>query len=162
MKDNFNINEIKIIIGLGNPEKKYQNTYHNVGRLFIQYLEEKPDITPKLITTDCNMNASGQFVRKALDYYNLKPENLVVAHDDSDLSLGQYKLSFNRGSAGHKGIESVIRHLRTKRFWRLRLGIRPEEYKGKAEKFVLKKIPEKQTERLRENFEEITWNYIQS
>lgn len=157
MKDNFNIKEIKLIIGLGNPEKRYRNTYHNVGRLFIKYLKQKPLTTHySLLTTNCSMNVSGQFIQETLDYYNLSPENLVLAHDDSDLELGKYKLSFNRGSAGHKGINSAISRLGTQKFWRLRLGIRPENYKGKAEKFVLKKIKGDHQKTLKQIFEEIS------
>ncbi len=145
-----------MIIGLGNPEEKYLDTYHNAGRIFVEYLKGKspaPDL--KLAVTDSSMNVSGRFVRKILEYYNLKPENLILAHDDSDLKLGQYKFSFNRGSAGHKGIESVIRNLKTREFWRLRIGIRPENFEGKSEKFVLKKIPQDQKKILEETFSEI-------
>lgn len=156
MENNFNIGEVKMMIGLGNPEGKYLDTYHNAGRLFVEYLKENsplPDV--ELAVTGCSMNASGRSVREILEYHNLKPKDLVLAHDDSDLKLGQYKLSFGRGSAGHKGIESVISHLKTNEFWRLRIGIRPEEFVGKSEKFVLKKIAKEHKKILEETFSKI-------
>jgi peptidyl-tRNA hydrolase, PTH1 family len=155
MNSNFNINNIRAVIGLGNPEKKYLNTYHNVGYMLVDYLYKKNLNNPSLFTTDCNMNISGQFVQKILSYYKLKPEEIILIHDDSDLKTGQYKLSFDRGSAGHKGIESVINHLKTKKIWRLRIGIRPDKVTAKAEKFVLKKINEKEREVLEKTFSQI-------
>src|SRR3989344_4878171 len=121
----------KLIIGLGNPGQEYSNTYHSVGFLFICYLEEgrqnsKFEIrNSKLLKSDVFMNASGQFVKKALKKYGTKPHEILIAHDDSDIALGNYKLSFDRNSAGHKGAQSVIDALGTKKFWRLRIGIRP-------------------------------------
>lgn len=88
------------------------------------------------------MNQSGNFVKTILNKYKINPEKLLIAQDDSDIEIGKYKLSFGRGSAGHKGIESIIKSLKTKNFWRLRIGIR-KTTKGerpKAEDFVLKKI----------------------
>lgn len=156
MENNFNIGDVKVMIGLGNPEEKYLNTYHNAGRLFVEYLKENsplPDM--ELAVTDCSMNVSGRSVKEILDYHNLEANDLVLAHDDSDLKLGQYKFSFGRGSAGHKGIESVISHLKTNEFWRLRIGIRPEEFVGKSEKFVLKRISKEHKKILEETFSRI-------
>ena len=88
------------------------------------------------------MNKSGLFVKEALKKYKAKPEQLLVIHDDSDIELGKYKLSFGRSSAGHKGVQNVINHLKTQKFWRLRIGIRPsqERKRAKADALVLKKI----------------------
>lgn len=135
----------KLIIGLGNPDSKYQNTYHNVGHLFIDYLQKIYNLQPTtydLIKSDVYMNQSGPFVKKALKKSGIKPEKLLIAHDDSDIEIGNYKTSFNRGAAGHHGIESVQAAIKTNNFWRLRIGIRPqnEKIRQKAEKFVLKKI----------------------
>ena len=138
--------DFKLIIGLGNPDKRYENTYHNVGHLFIDYLQKNYTLypIPYTLKTDVYMNESGKYVYKIIKKTNAKPESLLVIHDDSDILLGNYKLSFNRGSAGHKGIENVIKILGTQKLWRLRIGIRPLQKEGaprlKAEKFVLKKI----------------------
>jgi PTH1 family peptidyl-tRNA hydrolase len=133
---------IKSIIGLGNPEKKYEKTYHNVGILFVE--KNKKSLVPSFqcLVSNTHMNESGLFVIEQMKNTNLKPENLLIAHDDSDLKIGEYKLDFGRSAAGHHGVESVISSLGTKEFWRLRVGIRPqnEEVRAKAEEFVLKKI----------------------
>lgn len=87
------------------------------------------------------MNESGLAIKQAAEHFNVEPKKILVIHDDSDLYVGKFKLSFNRGSAGHKGAESVIKSLGTKAFWRLRIGIRPRAaQRKKAGDFVLKKI----------------------
>lgn len=116
-----------LIIGLGNPDLRYEKTYHNAGHLFVAYL---PDAKMKLLKsealkTDVAMNASGGFVHEAIKKYRVKPENLLLVHDDTDIPLGTFKFSFGRGSAGHRGVQNVIDRLRTNKFWRLRIGIRP-------------------------------------
>jgi PTH1 family peptidyl-tRNA hydrolase len=136
----------KLIVGLGNPGPAYARTYHNAGVLFVMYVKERPLPTPPgtLVASPISMNLSGPFVKKALKEHSAKPGELVVAHDDSDIPLGSFKLSFGRGSAGHRGIESVIATLRTKNFFRLRIGIRKSAAHGAREKasaFVLNKIP---------------------
>lgn len=147
----------KLVIGLGNPDQKYLNTYHNVGRLFIDYLEKNYTLSPKPYTlkSDVYMNESGKFIAKALKKYNVKPENLLVVHDDSDLKVGQYKSAFGRGAAGHHGVESIQAAIKTNDFWRLRIGIRPpkEKIRQKAERFVLKKISASHKKLLEEVFE---------
>lgn len=145
---NANKPEFKLIIGLGNPDKKYENTYHSVGFLFVEYLTKNlakskiQNAKSKILKSETYMNESGKFVAKELKKSGAKPEELLIAHDDSDITLGNYKLSFGRGAAGHHGIESIMAALKSKDFWRLRIGIRPrnEKVRQKAEKFVLKKI----------------------
>ena len=144
---NTSDHNFKLIIGLGNPDTKYQNTYHNVGHLFVDYLQKTYNLQPttyNLLKSDVYMNKSGSFVKKVIKKYNAKPEELLVIHDDSDIEVGSYKLSFNRGAAGHHGIENIMATIKTNKFWRLRIGIRPQQKEGvsrlKAENFVLKKI----------------------
>jgi PTH1 family peptidyl-tRNA hydrolase len=134
-----------LIIGLGNPGPQYQNTRHNVGFVFLDYFLEKelpekkfqPQSKFKSAVAKVNwqgqslilaqpqtfMNLSGQAVRAFLDYYQLGPENLLVIHDEKDLPLGKIRLSHNSGPAGHNGIKSIIKHLGTQEFTRLRIGI---------------------------------------
>jgi len=157
---------IKLIIGLGNPDKKYQNTYHNVGHIFVNFLL-KSDARPAvclIMPSTAYMNQSGSFVAQALKKCTAKAEELLIIHDDSDLALGRYKLQFGRGAAGHHGVENIIQTLKTKNFWRLRIGIRPvtESYspqgqsiRKKAGEFVLKKITTKDKKVLNQVFETI-------
>ncbi|MBI4991745.1 MAG: peptidyl-tRNA hydrolase [Candidatus Harrisonbacteria bacterium] len=135
--------KFKLIIGLGNPDPEYQNTYHNVGHLFADFLESQAsNVRCRVLKSDVYMNESGTFVKKALKKYRTKPEELLIVHDDSDITLGNNKLAFGRGAAGHHGIENIMATLKTNNFWRIRIGIRPakEKIRQKAEKFVLKKI----------------------
>jgi len=132
----------KLIIGLGNPDKKYEKTFHNVGSLFADFLSEKTrsewEKSKKfkyfknghaiVIKSSVFMNESGKAVLEAIKYFstesNIKPEQILIVHDDTDIELGKYKLQFNRSSAGHKGVKSIIDTLKTQKFWRLRIGIR--------------------------------------
>ncbi|MBU2101607.1 aminoacyl-tRNA hydrolase [Patescibacteria group bacterium] len=143
----------KVLIALGNTGEKYKNTYHNVGFAYADYLANRNNQQFEKYKEEFNffklnslmivkplgfMNNSGNAVSKILKHFNLLPEETVIIHDDSDLQLGEYKTSFNRGPAGHKGVESIARHLKTNNFTRVRIGIRKRP--GKAGDFVLKKI----------------------
>ncbi len=167
--------KIKALVGLGNPSKQYQNTYHNVGRKFVEYFAlSKKAVTKFLQPSNKNfqycqledkllilpltfMNESGIAVKQAASYFKLKPEEIIVVHDDSDMTLGKYKIVYDQSSAGHHGIQSTINHLKTQKFWRLKIGIRPaqEAVRQKAEKFVLKKISKKDGDCLHQAFDEI-------
>lgn len=149
--------EIKLIIGLGNPDPEYRYTYHNTGHLFIDSLNEEKSALDfnlgqelKFLKTDVYMNQSGRYVKESLKKYKLRPEEILIAHDDADIPLGMLRLSFGRGSAGHQGVESIINALDTKNFWRLRLGIRKK--RGKAGEFILKPIGRKDYPLLEEAF----------
>lgn len=148
----------KLIIGLGNPDAKYENTYHNVGFLFVDYLSKTENLKHKNLKSNVYMNESGKFVAKELKKAGAKPEELLLVHDDSDIELGKYKLSFGRGAAGHHGVESAQAALKTNDFWRLRIGIRPknENVRQKAEMFVLKKITGEDKKILQNVFEEVS------
>lgn len=151
----------KLIVGIGNPGEKYKNTYHNVGFLFVDYLKsalesregDKPrtqsarnfryvTLNGQIIAkSSVFMNESGSAVKEILKYFRLKPAEILVVHDDSDIELGNYKVSFDRSEAGHKGVESITRVLKTKSFSRLRIGVRQTSpLRLKAGEFVLKKI----------------------
>jgi PTH1 family peptidyl-tRNA hydrolase len=133
-----------LIVGLGNPGKKYQNTRHNLGARVIDELESLNLKGAVLAKPGGFMNESGKAVKGLTKAYNLKSNTLIVIHDDIDLPLGQIRIVKNRGSAGHKGVESIIRELGTKNFIRFRVGIRPVsniKYKvSSVEKFVLQKF----------------------
>jgi len=161
--------ELKAILGLGNEGSKYKNTYHNVGQLMVDFLLEK-NILPEniaILKNEGYMNESGNSALKILSArggsafggkkIGKKGDGFMVIHDDSDLNIGDYKISINRGSAGHKGIQDIINKIGTQDFWRLRIGIRPTDEKDgrmKAEEFVLKKIKKEDLEILQKVFEE--------
>ena len=73
------------------------------------------------------MNNSGIAARALLDFYKLKPENLIVIHDDKDIPLGETRVQTNRGPAGHNGVKSIIEHLGTQNFTRIRVGVAPAD-----------------------------------
>src|SRR3989304_10055340 len=164
----FDPQKIKLIIGLGNPDKEYENTYHNVGFLFVDYLEKnRPISTFQFLISKSTeyMNNSGKFVAKEMKKVGAKPEEILIAHDDSDLEIGKYKIDFGRGAAGHHGIESIQQNLKTNDFWRLRIGTRPLASEAlakegaerlKAGDFGLKKISTADLATLKKVFAEIT------
>jgi PTH1 family peptidyl-tRNA hydrolase len=88
------------------------------------------------------MNNSGQAVQKLMFYYDISLNDILIIHDDIDLSLGEIKLQKDRSSAGHRGIQSIIDQLNSKNFWRLRIGVakKEKEKTGDAAKFVLNKF----------------------
>jgi peptidyl-tRNA hydrolase, PTH1 family len=158
---------MRIIIGLGNPGEEYASTWHNAGRMFVEYIAEKEGLTFKnvshkrfsaikttggdtLAIPDTFMNESGIAVREAIKFFELSPEELIVAHDDSDLARGTYKFTKGGGSAGHHGIESIVAEIGTPEFWRIRIGVRNAEevVRVKAGDFVLKGLSKTDKETL--------------
>ncbi len=169
----INLLKIKLIMGIGNSDSKYENTYHNIGFMAIDYLIKKVAIENKWSKTNffeyhkngnlvfakslTYMNKSGSAVKSALTYFKLTPEEILIIHDDSDIALGQYKLVFNRGPAGHNGIKSIIGVLKTEKFWRFRVGARKNLIRGqlKASEFILKKVETQNKRILRDVFDEL-------
>lgn len=154
---------MKIIAGLGNPEKKYELTRHNAGFMAVDVLakelgeswkKEKKFNTEIIKTGDIilakpltYMNLSGEAVQKILSYYKLNVKDLIVIHDDIDIALGKYKISADSRSAGHNGVQSIIDALGTKNFKRIRVGIKTEKKeKIPVDKFVLQKFKKEELE----------------
>ncbi|MDP3956608.1 MAG: hypothetical protein Q8P97_01260, partial [bacterium] len=114
------------------------------------------------------MNDSGAATRSALKYFKVPADELLLVHDDSDILLGKYKLSFGRGAGGHKGVESVIHALGGKNFWRLRIGVREAARNKitkkplKAGEFVLKNISETALRKLYSAFSGAKLNVIEN
>ena len=151
--------QMTIIAGLGNPGQEYEHTRHNSGREIAQAIRKAwnfPDfrfekkwnaeisegkVSKKkatILLPNTFMNKSGSAVSAALRFYKVRPKDLFVIHDDADIPAGSAKLSFNKHSAGHKGVESVMRALKTREFWRFRIGIGAKR-NTPAEKMVLRK-----------------------
>jgi PTH1 family peptidyl-tRNA hydrolase len=132
-----------LVVGLGNPGKKFENTRHNIGSRVIDELELLNLKNVVLVKPTTFMNESGKAVKRLTKRYKLKAESLIVIHDDLDLPLGKIRIVKNRGSAGHKGVESIIGELKTKNFVRFRIGIKPKPYTLNPKtlnKFVLEKF----------------------
>ncbi len=126
---------MKLVVGLGNPGKEYEKTRHNAGRIMVSLISEKVDPKNKIkfITPDTFMNNSGKAV---IPFIKSKKDlaSLVVIYDDIDLPIGRIKISFNRSSGGHNGVESIIKHVKSQEFLRIRIGVSPETPGGKLRK----------------------------
>lgn len=147
---------MKLIVGLGNIGDKYKNTYHNIGFECLDFLTNKADFSHKkqflgsiykkadtiYLKPHTYMNNSGQSVLALKQYYNISDNEIIIIHDDSDISLGEYKIQTNRGSGGHHGIDSIFEHI-SSAVTRIRIGIRAERFTAqKAKEFVLRHITE--------------------
>jgi PTH1 family peptidyl-tRNA hydrolase len=142
-----------LIVGLGNPGKKYAKTRHNIGFRIIDAIREKiSDTNVILLKPESFMNNSGKAVQETLAYYKIPPENLIVIHDEIDLPFGETRVSENSSSAGHKGIQSIIDELKTQNFTRIRIGIKQKSEirnpKSETADFVLEKFSKKEEKEL--------------
>jgi len=170
-----------LIIGLGNPGKQYKSTWHNLGFLAVdgfksqmanfsdwknmdraQSLISEGEINNKkiiLAKPQTFMNNSGRSVQILVAYYKTPATNMIVLHDDADLPIGAIRISKNSGSAGHRGIESIIGHLKTKNFIRIRFGSRPKNYipgSKSLKRSVLKIITKADKKNAEQNIQKIT------
>ena len=133
-----------LIFGLGNPGKKYTKTRHNIGARIVERLTNLNSEEVLLIKPSSFMNESGKITKALNKKYPLKENTFIIIHDDLDLPLGQIKIVKNRGSAGHKGVESIVQELKTKDFIRLRVGISPKNKIKNTKEFVLKNFNKKE------------------
>jgi PTH1 family peptidyl-tRNA hydrolase len=125
---------MKLIVGLGNKGEEYAKTRHNAGRIVAGLIEDKVETKKiKFLIPDTFMNKSGlavkTFVKSKKDL-----SELIIIYDDIDLPLGKIKISFNRSSGGHNGLNSIIKALKSEEFLRIRIGIAPATAKGVAKK----------------------------
>jgi len=138
----------QLIVGLGNPEPKYDRTRHNIGFTAIDALARSWQISVaenrkfqgelgegrgpqgdkiRLLKPLTYMNRSGQSIRAVMDWFKLPPESVLVIYDEMDLPLGKIRLRLSGSAGGHNGMKSAIAHLGTQNFPRLRIGIgRPQ------------------------------------
>ena len=148
---------IKLIVGLGNPGRQYEKTRHNAGFLFLDYLAalnhlgwssnsqfqgEMTDFTLGgnkllLLKPMTFMNKSGLAVGSVLRYYKIKPEEMLVVHDELDLAAGVVKMKRDGGHAGHNGLRDIIAHVGSRDFYRLRIGIGRPSAGGNVADYVL-------------------------
>lgn len=141
-----------LVAGLGNKGGEYENTRHNTGFIVLDFIAGSKDWNEsgkanslikkvgsgkseiEYIKPLTFMNNSGVAVAYETKRNKLKPEKVVVIYDDMDLPIGKIKISFNRSSGGHNGVESIIKNLKTEGFLRIRVGISPHTPGGKLKK----------------------------
>ena len=146
-----------VIAGLGNPGKKYSRTRHNIGFMVLEEVARRHTIELKdrkgyrigkgsidaqpllLVEPLLYMNLSGSVVKKVLRRFSIVPEHLITIHDDLDIQIGKLKIKRQGSSGGHKGIDSIIQHVGSKEFIRLKVGIGRKEGIP-AEYYVLSKF----------------------
>lgn len=142
-----------IFVGLGNPGEEYRETHHNTGRMILEWLGKSLDAEWKLdkklnatvskvkigktpvtlVLPETFMNNSGKAIKPLVTSVK-SAEKLVVIYDDLDLPFGVNKISFNKSSGGHRGLESIIKNIKTEKFARVRVGISPTTPSGKIKK----------------------------
>ena len=144
---------MKLFVGLGNPGTRYQNTRHNLGTMVINeflkkhslHLNNQAKLSAQITQlqqslfaiSDEFMNNSGISVQKITHYYKIDPKDIYVIHDDLDLPVGDYKIQFDRGPAGHNGVISTIEQLSTQAFNRIRIGVGKPTDATPIENYVL-------------------------
>lgn len=156
---------MKLIAGLGNIGDKYCFTRHNAGFMVLDklaldnnfsfreenklkcFLAKSGDIIYIKPTTF--MNLSGEAVRAVMDYYKINVKDILIVYDDIALDLGRIRFRANGSDGGHNGIKSIIKHVGTKEFDRLKIGIGPQP-NIPSENFVLQNFPKEQLEELKE------------
>ncbi len=160
---------MKLIIGLGNVGAKYTFTRHNVGFMLVdkialdnsvefrentklkslitKFYSEDEEVM--LVKPTTYMNLSGEAMRAVIDYYKIAVEDMIIVYDDLSLNLGKIRFRANGSDGGHNGIKSIIQHLGTKNFARLKIGIGPQP-PIPSEAFVLQNFPKESLTELKD------------
>lgn len=158
---------MKLIVGLGNPGKEYENTRHNVGFMVLDKLCNNSKWSTKfnglyiqqvineekviLLKPQSYMNLSGGVVRKFVDYFDIDLADILVIQDDLDLELAKPRIKIDSSSGGHNGIKDIIANLNSKNFLRLKIGI--SNYLGNTKDYVLSSFSKKEMEELNKNMQ---------
>lgn len=156
---------MKLVVGLGNPEKKYDNTRHNIGFWVLEKFLSNEKWQKKFQGLYCQkvinsqtviflkpltyMNLSGLAVKEYVNYFNIALDDILIIHDDLDLPIGSYRLKKNSSSGGHNGIKSIIKELNSMNFSRLKVGIQNDNIVDTID-FVLGKFSNKEIALLEE------------
>lgn len=168
---------MKLIVGLGNPGEKYENTKHNVGFLVLDNIASKLGITFKeekkflgqiaknkevvLLKPMTYMNNSGQSVSLVSSFFKIASSDIIVVQDEVDLEVGKVKYQAGISSAGHRGVESIISQIKSNEFNRVRIGIgRPEVNKFDVEDWVLSKLDDNNVKGLQKISDQIILKYL--
>jgi PTH1 family peptidyl-tRNA hydrolase len=158
-----------LILGLGNPGRRYQFTRHNIGFMVLEKIAAQWEVDLKQKSFDAlwnrgkiaginvllalpqtYMNLSGNAARKLLAYFKMDISNLIVIHDDLDLPFGKLRLKTGGGDAGHKGLKSITTCLGSADFMRVRMGIGKPSDKSRVEDYVLQRFDSGETDLLQQ------------
>lgn len=166
----FGVDDVWLVVGLGNPGERYARTRHNAGARAVGRLAEELGVRMRawkgpalvgegrhgdkrvvLAAPTTYMNESGRAVAALKRWFKVPPERIVVLHDEIDIPAGTLRLKLGGGSAGNHGIDSVVEHLGTKDFYRVRIGVgRPPSSRQEPADWVLEVMPSKVAEELAE------------
>lgn len=152
-----------IVVGLGNPGRRYSQTRHNVGFIFIKKLAREWKVKLKkreylakageaikskermfLVQPQTFMNQSGLAVRKIIDKMRIDPERLIIVYDDLDIPLGEIRIRMEGGAGNHKGMNSIIQEIETNKFPRIRVGIGSQVAVEDVTNYVLSSFDKKE------------------
>ena len=132
---------MKLIVGLGNPGKEYENTRHNIGFMSVDKIIHEKNLTEKekfngkyyeyninnekiiILKPQNYINLSGQVINKFVNYFKIDINDILIIHDDLDLPVGKIKLRMSGGSGGHNGLKDIENCLKTKNYKRVKVGI---------------------------------------
>ena len=158
-----------LIAGLGNPENEYAHTRHNMGFDTINNIAKNNNININktkfkalyetgiiqgkkviLLKPQTYMNSSGISIKEVADFYNIKPEEIIIIYDDIDIEKGKIKLRKKGGPGSHNGMKSVIQELQSTDFIRIRVGIGQPEFKNDMINYVIGNVPDEEQKVLQE------------
>lgn len=161
-----------LIVGLGNPENEYSHTRHNMGFDTINQIAKNNNIQITknkfkglcestiiqnqkviLLKPQTYMNLSGESVKEVSEFYNLKPEEIIVIYDDIDIEKGHIKIRKKGGAGSHNGMKSVVEELQSTNFARIRVGIGQPEFKSDMINYVIGKVPQEEQKILQQGVE---------
>ena len=161
---------MNLVVGLGNPGSEYASTKHNLGFLAVDEIGRRAgiDLTRKkfhglygegafhrdkliLLKPETYMNRSGESVSSAVSFYHIPPENIIIVHDELDLPVGTVRIKPGGGSAGHKGVASIMERLGNSGFIRIRIGIGKPKQKSGTVSHVLSKFSKEENEIINES-----------
>jgi len=152
---------VKLIVGLGNPGRDYKSTRHNIGFLAADIIADRThtaftessfnaqltsgtafEESILIVKPQTYMNLSGEAVSGIVEHHNIQPADIIIIHDDMDIEFGRIKIKTRGGSAGHRGIESIIYNLQSDEFIRIRAGIGKPSEDTEPVDYVLQKFSE--------------------
>lgn len=159
---------MKLIVGLGNPGKEYENTRHNTGFMAIDEYAKVNNINFNknkfdglyadilvnnekviLLKPQKYMNLSGEVIYKYMDYFKIKKEDILVIYDDMDLEVGSFKIRYKGGSAGHNGLKNIENNISSNEYKRIKIGISKNKNIDTVN-YVLGKFTQEEKEKLDE------------
>lgn len=162
-----------LIAGLGNPERRYEGTRHNVGFEVIDRLAEKLSTSVEekkfkgcygkgviggekviLLKPQTYMNLSGESVRAAADFYKIQPDHIIVVYDDISLDAGQLRIRTKGSAGGHNGVKNIIAHLGTQEFPRVKVGVGANPPRMDLADYVLSPFGKEDQEKMAAAFDE--------